>query len=285
MARQNVDSADDPIDPIPYYNKAAVTYDNNVVSLREIARSIITLGPTPLSKSSIVLDNACGPGTICGEIFAAMPNGSQPEKIYATDLAPEMIEMLDLKRQHGVHAAQFQNVDARVMDSGDMRAFGEDTFTHVFMNFSLFFITGAEVAAAEIYHTLVPGGTSVVTTWALLGYVPLLQRAQRTVRPELPLWLGPVPLVWMQKEKLKEVMTEGGPKNVEIRSQSTYMRFAEWTMATLMDFTASSVMTISKGWDDAQKAELDREVRMNFARAREIGVEVEMRAWVAIAIK
>src|SRR4051794_39631917 len=41
-----------------------------------------------------------------------------------------------------------------------------------------------------------------------LGYVPLLQRAQQAVRPNLP--LGPVLLPWIVLEKLVEPLIPGG---------------------------------------------------------------------------
>jgi hypothetical protein len=51
-------------------------------------------------------------------------------------------------------------------------------FTHIYMTPSLFFVSHAEKAAAEIHRTLMPNGTAFITTRVLLGYVPLLQPAQ-----------------------------------------------------------------------------------------------------------
>jgi ubiquinone/menaquinone biosynthesis C-methylase UbiE len=77
--------ADHPLDPIEYYDKAAPTYEVNSTNLKDIARHFLTLGTTPQSPDSVVLDNACGPGAVTGEIFARVPLDSQPKAIYATD--------------------------------------------------------------------------------------------------------------------------------------------------------------------------------------------------------
>jgi hypothetical protein len=37
-----------------------------------------------------------------------------------------------------------------------------------------------------------------------LGYVPLLEHVQQAIRPNLPLWLGPVLQPWMVSQKLVE---------------------------------------------------------------------------------
>lgn len=63
------DPADYPLDQIQY-DKAAPTYEDNSMTLKDITRHLLTLGPEPLSSTSVALGNACGPGTITGEIFA-----------------------------------------------------------------------------------------------------------------------------------------------------------------------------------------------------------------------
>jgi ubiquinone/menaquinone biosynthesis C-methylase UbiE len=195
-----------------------------------------------------------------------------------------MIQVLNQKK---ATATQWERVDTHVIDSRDLHIVQDGMFTHIYMNFSLFFISYPEKAAAEVHRTLAPTGTAFITTWALLGYVPLLQRTQHAVRPDLPLWLGPVPEVWMQPEKLVETPKVGGfrAENIIINNHSVSMKFAEWTMDALINFTASSVIMITKGWSDQEKAKFDTELRNNFTEARQNEEEVEMTAWVALARK
>lgn len=277
-----------PIDPWVYYDQAAPSYEDNSVSLKEIGRHVLGLGPTPLSRSSVVLDGACGPGVLTGELLTMLAPEAQPRVILATDFSPKMIEMLNRKKTNADQKASgWEKVDARVMDSQDLHVFVDGTFTHSYMNFSLFFIEHPVKAAMEIYRTLKLNGTAFVTTWAVLGYIPLLQHAQHAVRPDVEIWPGPVPQVWITSEKLEATLMEGGfhEERIEIRTHSTNLRFAEWTMEALMNFTASSRMMISKGWSEDQKKELDTEAEKVFAAATATAKEVEMKAWVAIATK
>jgi hypothetical protein len=52
-----------------------------------------------------------------------------------------------------------------------------------------------------------------------------------------------------------------------------------------MDFTASSVLVITKGWSGKEKSLFDTKLRKNLMRARETAEEADMSAWVAVARK
>ena len=115
--------------------------------------------------------------------------------------------------------------------------------------------------------------------------VPLLQRAQQVVRPDLPLWLGPIPPPWMLSEKLVESLTAGGfeAKKIDIYNHSASMKFAEWTIEAVMNFVASSALVIAKGWSGEEKSLFDTELRKNFTKAKETAEEADVGAWVAVA--
>jgi ubiquinone/menaquinone biosynthesis C-methylase UbiE len=221
--------------PIEYYDKAAPTYEDTSMNLKDIARHLLTLDPTPLGPDSLVLGNACGAGTVTGEILAQVPLGSQPKAILATDGSSRMIQVLNQKK---AAATQWERVETHVMDPRDLHIFQDGMFTHIYMNFSFFFISYPEKAATEIYRTLAFKGTAFITTWALLGYVPRLQRAQHVVRADLPVWLGPVPQVWMQPDKLIEILKAGGfrTESIVINNHGVSMKFAEWTIDALINF-------------------------------------------------
>ena len=124
-----------------------------------------------------------------------------------------MIETLKLKAAEADGAGRdgWAKVDAQVLDSEDLSVFANGTFSHSYTNFSIFFFHDPPKAAAEIHRTLKTlGGTALVTSWAGLGYVPLLQRAQQAVRPDEPVWPGPVPQVWMRSEKVEGDVDCGG---------------------------------------------------------------------------
>lgn len=65
---------------------------------------------------------------------------------------------------------------------------------------------------------------------------------------------------------------------------SASMKFAEWTEA-VMDFTASSVLMITKGWSGKEKSLFDTELWKSFMKVRETAEEADMSAWVTVARK
>jgi hypothetical protein len=101
--------------------------------------------------------------------------------------------------------------------------------------------------------------------------VPLLQCAQQVVRPDLPLWLGPIPPPLILSERLVESLIAGGfeAEKINMCNHSASMKFAEWTIEAVMNFMASSVLVITKGWSGKEKSLFDTEFRKNFMKARE----------------
>ncbi|KAK3172611.1 hypothetical protein OEA41_005935 [Lepraria neglecta] len=64
---------------------------------KEISRLGLRLAP-PLASNSVVLDNACIPGFVTGEIESLLSAGAR-SKIHAVDFAPAMITTLKPKAE------------------------------------------------------------------------------------------------------------------------------------------------------------------------------------------
>jgi hypothetical protein len=64
----------------------------------------------------------------------------------------------------------------------------------------------------------------------------------------------------MLSEKLAESLIAGGLRGEEIDTcnHSTNMRFAEWTVEALVNFAASSILMITKGWREKNNGYLIR---------------------------
>ena len=58
---------------------------------QKIAKHIIS-SLAPFSPGSVIHDNACGKGIVAKEIVALPPKNTQDMSVYATDLAPAMVE-------------------------------------------------------------------------------------------------------------------------------------------------------------------------------------------------
>jgi ubiquinone/menaquinone biosynthesis C-methylase UbiE len=269
-----------------YFDKVAAKYEGEAAALKAIASHLLTICP-PLTAESVVLDNACGPGIVTGEILK-LPAAQIPSALHAADFSPNMIEALRAKSSRdGADGQRWKAVQAQVMDAQNLGGYADDTFTHSFTSFAIFCCPEADKAAAEIYRTLkAADGVAVVTTWETLGYLAHYQRAVKAVSPDLPMFEGPLAAEWMTDAKLRRVMEAGGfnGEDVDITAFSAFMTMREWSEVQ-HDFKLRILSRITNGWTAEHKAtfevELQREIVDGVARDEKI----EMRAWIARARK
>jgi ubiquinone/menaquinone biosynthesis C-methylase UbiE len=261
-----------------HFDKVAATYEPRGASskISKTAGELIAFAP-PISQSSIVLDNASGPGIITGEILRQSESAGAAPQIYAADISPAMIETLRQKNWTGVKSD--------VMDAQEL-SYADDFFTHSFMNMGIFLIPDPEKGAAEIYRTLKFGGVAVITSIKQVGWVRTFQAAQREVRPEAPLWKGLLKEEWSTEEKLKSVLQAGGfsPESIDIKttesSQPSHMIGS--FLASIKDNVA---LMITKDWSEAEKQQFAVVLEEQFENRISKPQEYEIILWVALARK
>jgi ubiquinone/menaquinone biosynthesis C-methylase UbiE len=208
-----------------HFDRVASNYESPDPKSRmaKIARELIAMAPA-ITSSSIIHDNASGPGILASEIvdqFLASEGGEEKEgkpEIHATDISPGMISVLQAKER----LTKF-GIKSEVMDSCSL-SFPDEKFTHSLTNMGIFLFPSPEKGAREIYRTLKFAGTAVVTSVGKVGWVEVVQAAQKTVRPDVSeengeLWFGPLDKAWITKGKLVEVLVEGGfsAEKIEVR--------------------------------------------------------------------
>ena len=164
----------------PHYETGTATYKSVNSFKKEISRLGLKLAPT-LTSNSVVLDNACIPGFVTGEIESLFSAGASP-KIHAVDFAPAMITTLKQKTE----AEGWTGVEAAVTDArthiwvfalapvagttltvkplAEELSFSIDLPTHSITNFGLFFSPQPEKELQEIFRTLSPGCVALVTS-------------------------------------------------------------------------------------------------------------------------
>lgn len=124
------------------------------------AQMVSTISP-PISTTSYILDNACGPGIVSEQVKLRYPDA----KIMATDLAPAMIE----ETQRRIKAEAWTNMQTDTLDVRSLSSLHADTFTHVIANLALPVPgdpdSGLKVTR-EIFRVLQPGGVAMLSTWA-----------------------------------------------------------------------------------------------------------------------
>jgi ubiquinone/menaquinone biosynthesis C-methylase UbiE len=145
------------------------------------SRDALALAPT--KAGARVLDVAAGPGTLT--LMAAEAGCS----VAAIDFSPEMVK--NLKRR--LNGAQL-GADARLGDGQEL-PWGDAEFDAAFSMFGLMFFPDRGRGFRELYRTLKPGGTAVVSSWAPFhGIFASIMAAMREVLPEIPFGSGKGPL-------------------------------------------------------------------------------------------
>ena len=262
-----------------HFDKVAATYEDSRISspMNKIARDLISFGPL-ISSTSIVLDNASGPGIITGEILNQIASAADvTPTIYAADISPAMIEMLRKKNWPGVKSD--------VMDAQAL-SYPDNTFTHSFMNMGIFLLPDPEKGAAEIYRTLKPGGVALTTSIKQVGWVRIFQAAQKEVKPEVPLWKSPLKEEWSTENKLRSVVQAGGfeLENIKIKTTESSM-----LSNMLGDFFASMkdsvTQMITKDWSEVEKQRFEGVLQQQIEKEMSNPRQLEIVAWVAVARK
>ncbi|KAF5662214.1 methyltransferase type 11 [Fusarium heterosporum] len=134
---------------------------------------------SPLSKNSVVHDNAAGPGVATSVIVNKLSTDELP-KILVTDNVPAMIMGAEDS------FTSWAQIEAKVLDSLNLEGISTDHFTHSILNLSIFTLADPVKGIREIYRTLQPGGLAVISCWKRFGAGQLIHAAQAHVRPDLP---------------------------------------------------------------------------------------------------
>lgn len=259
-----------------HFDKVAATYKPTSAMLK-IACELISLAPS-ISSTSIVLDNASGPGIVTGEIMRQSASaGAPPPTIYAADISPAMVEL--------VVQNNWSSVRGDVMDAQEL-SYPDNTFTHVFMNMGIFLLPEPEKGAKEMYRALKPGGVAVVTSIKQVGWVRIFQAAQKKVRPGAPLWKGPLGGEWSREDKLRGVMENGGFRTEDINLTTIESSQLSSMVGHLLDSMKDNATKMITGdWNDVEKQHFEVCLQEEFEKAASDPEELEVVMWVAVARK
>ncbi|KAK2593374.1 hypothetical protein QQS21_008905 [Conoideocrella luteorostrata] len=193
--------------PSEYFTELSKNYALQTgTSTAQVLQSVYPLisSLNPITSESRIHDNAAGPGTATYLILSHFPSPSQPHpQILVTDNNPGMLASAKST------FASYSDVTARELDSVDLSSLSDERFTHSFTNFSIFLFGDAKLAMSHVHRTLMTGGLAVVSTWKRFGFGQCIHRAQRAVRPDLPVM--PLPgAQFFEEGVLAGVMEEAG---------------------------------------------------------------------------
>ncbi|KAI4714331.1 hypothetical protein J4E89_000010 [Alternaria sp. Ai002NY15] len=129
----------------------------------------------PLTATSVVHDNGCGPGAVTIAIIRSSPPTGL--KIHATDVNPMFLAQL----QAYLTDNPSWPVKVDTMDACNL-TFADNTFDLAFNNFVFAGLSDDVGAASHILRTLKPGGTGVITGWAEMPWQIALKNAHYKIR-------------------------------------------------------------------------------------------------------
>jgi ubiquinone/menaquinone biosynthesis C-methylase UbiE len=258
----------------------AAKYDASTAGMsRELARHLLEISP-PFSSNSHVLDNACGTGYVAQEVllnrFAA---GEASPNIACADGAPAMVDIARNSCKETITAKKpasigdvlsgKDNVTFDVMNGQDLH-FPSDHFTHSITNLGILFFTDPAKGASEIYRTLKPGGTAIVTSWATLGHVTVVQEAQKVFQPDAPLMQFPILPEWYQASHLENILKGAGFPDVKVHEKTVH--FAVETLDKLCSMLLAMYAQFCPAYKESESAEFMKHLRVAIEK---VAVKIE----------
>lgn len=171
------------------------TVNSNPQAQRIIATNELVTGPPAaemlrrslkdVSNPLEVMDNACGGGVVTADLFKLA--GEQQhmvkiQRIVAADIDENMIDYVKNRKAD----SGWQNVELVKTDQQSV-ALPDNSFTHVFNNFGIFFCPNDKAALAETLRITKAGGIAAFTTWKSIAWWPSFAvPALSTYLPDAP---------------------------------------------------------------------------------------------------
>lgn len=249
-----------------------------------------------ITSSSIIHDNASGPGTATQVLVKRAATSANTPTIIATDYAPGMIDTLGkIKAAQASSNPAWYHVTASICNSDDLSPFPDAHFTHSISNFSLFTITDAVKSLSETYRTLAPGGTASVLLWKRFAVQHLLAAAQDHVKgsgyaaKHAPPVNGPQ---YFQREVVPQQLVEAGFEQSKIETWqldhivTDHEEDAEkWDGLYQFMVSTSIAMASTKGWSEDESGQWAAAVKWAMQEEKKEHRGLKFEAWVSVARK
>ena len=247
------------------------TRDSFAASLEDI------VALAPINKTSVIHDNAAGPGTATSVLVDNISAVDLP-RILITDNVPAMVA--GARDSFG----SIPTITAVEMDSLKLD-FLDSHFTHSILNFSIFTMAEPLKCLQETYRTLRDGGVAALLTWRRFGAGEVIHAAQRLVRPDL------MPMAIPNKEfmcegVLAEMVVKAGFSEEKVKVLEKKVVVKGQDLEGLKGFFLSDFTKPARnGWTEQEVAQWPEAIEQAVQDeiSREGGVLFEV--WVVLATK
>ena len=134
-----------------YFTELSANYARSTgnSTYKVIDEYLRTTKPSVVNATSVINDNACGPGVVTAAVIEYL--GSEPASILANDSVPAMVNAL----KHRVEALGWRNVQAVEMDSHELKI-PDDHFTVSISNINISTYKVPAQCLKEMRRTLKP---------------------------------------------------------------------------------------------------------------------------------
>lgn len=209
-----------------------------------VAQKALELAAPPSEPDALIHDNACGPGTASLALISFYKDKGMPiPNIIATDYTPIMI----------ANVSHHENVTASVADSQAL-PFPDDHFDYTICNISLANFSQPDLALKEIYRTLKPDGTAVITHWKHFALSDLLRKSQERYhgkpQPEPPVAGGQD---LMQEGVIADMLVEAGWEKERVVTHAVEVESKEVQGAT--EFLTGPYLPFARGLQSEEDKE------------------------------
>ena len=256
------------------WDTASAAYASSVTYVtRPSAEHLISMVDeiSPLSHpTASAFDNGAGSGVLTTALRARFPD----IPILAADLSPVMLKTIEQK--------ELSDVQCRELDSVDLGAIADDTFTHSFSTFMIQFASDPHRALQEMYRVTRPGGTLGLGMWGKMCIDKPWEDTVCHFEPEsnykYPHTWGPD---WQDKACLQGYIQEAGFKDVKmecIRPRWDFERPEDFYHFFLdlknPEFMRGFQPWWDRGMETAMRPVLDKIVREKYSGAKDFDMEV-----------
>ena len=231
-----------------------------------------------ISTDSVILDVACGPGTL--PLVAA----SRVKSVHAIDFSQSMINVF----KRVVETEDLKNIEIHCGD-GQQLPFADEMFDAAFSMFGLMFFPNRSKGYSEMYRTLKPGGKVLISSWAPVVDSPAMQTmfgAIKAMKPEIPEPQTDIESL-ENSEFFKAELQNAGFKQVEIHPVS-----GEYRINDLLEFwnemvKGSAPIVMMKNTMSPEEWEQNERVALEFLHRTwsSLPTSLSVKAWLGYGIK
>ena len=233
----------------------------------------------PITKDSIVHDNAAGPGTATSILVDRLSADPGVPKILVTDNVPPMV--MGATDSFKV----WPQIEAKVLDSLNLEGIPDDHFTHSILNFSIFTFVDPLKGLQEIHRTLQPGGLAALITWKHFGAGHIIHAAQALVRPDLPPMRMPHP-EFFEEGVLAKLAVEAGFAESNLKKSQKSIVINGVDLEGLKGFMLGDFVKPARaGWTPEEESQWPEAIEKALKKELDEFGGVRFQSWVVLATK